>query len=249
MTKGVLRTKTQVKLLRLSLLLTFGLNILVFAYYYLFGMLIVYNPAIVYVMPALFDLTVLLTPVIVASFMIMRRMSLGRGLLFAILPNLSRAAYAIPMYYLQFVVFEDYDSIDALLYGLFPALLWVLLSYALSILAYLIIKLFIYKGAKSGADADKIYKPSGLLNFENPLSRGFAAVALLGFTYELITQLVTTISYLTEYAGDYAFGDIAYMLICYVFALCLFFILYITPELIRKLCSKKDVADLTEKVF
>ena len=236
-----MKTNTK-RLLATTLGITFGVNFIAFAYYYAFAMIFsVYEP-IYYVMPALFDLVVMLTPIITAAFMLLCGAKVWQALLLGILPSLSRVVYSVPMYYLQFVLYEDYDSIEAFLYGLFPTFLWVLLSYALSVIGYLLLLAFTAK--IRAINKDNPYAFCGYLSLDDPLSRGFAVLALLGFAYEFIYQLVLTLSYLLENAGDYRLDDIAYMLTYYIFTLALFFILYLLPEFLRKKFTFSNASEI-----
>ena len=232
--------KNSKKLLITTAAALFGFNLFVFLYFYSFYLLSGYAPefysavsfAYELFMPTLFDAALLLTPIVTGAVMLISGLGVGKSILFALVASLSRVVYFIPAYYLQYVLAELYDSIDALLWGFLRSLIWVLASLALSVASYLILRFTLGTGAKGDRNSHLEYK--GLFAFDNRLSLGLGILALLGFLYELIMQLVATAEYFAESAGDYLPIDIVYMAIFYLLTLASLFVFYIVPELIRK---------------
>jgi hypothetical protein len=232
--------KNSKKLLITTAAALFGFNLFIFLYFYSFYLLSGYAPefysavsfAYELFMPTLFDLGLLLTPIVIGAVMLLSGIGVGKGLLFAAVASFSRVIYFIPAYYLQYVLVELYDSVDALLVGFLRSLIWVGASFALSVASYLILRFTLGTGAKGDRSSHLEYK--GLFAFDNRLSLGFGIIAAAGFLYELIMQIIATAEYFAESAGDYLPIDIVYMAVFYLLTLASLFVFYITPELIRK---------------
>lgn len=163
-----------------------------------------------------------------------------RALCFA----LPKIAYTLPYYYLYSLSY-GYDSLEGLLISLGVTLGAVIIADLHVILLYFVIGFASRRiaAAKMRATLPHSYekKPLGLVEAEfqseiehdlegcikkrgvfdisSPFIGAIFAAAGVEFVYSLATEIASTVSYLVEFAGDYRFDEIIYIVICFILIL------------------------------
>ena len=206
-----------------------------------------------------------LLPTVAATVLFIGYSDLGlrRTLLRALYFSLPRIVFSLPYYYLYFWV-NWYDSIEsislsalvtvfsvAILYGQILLLFWLIRVFArLPILKELKKSLPLNQQSNTPKDAlsrlkkdaDKSVAESfldrSIFSFSSPTSLGIFAAAFAGFCINLAREIVDTVTYLIEYAGNYYLEEIIYIVACYLFLLVELFISHAICCLIRNTLTK-----------
>jgi len=157
--------------------------------------------------------------------------------------------YTIPFCYLYAMSNGAY-TVEALLWGTFVSLVYMLVLYIQSIILFVIIKKTVCyfeagvalseipalksAGSKKAlmkkhmAKADEALAESlssgGAFDFSSPGTLGVFFASLFNFVIYLAREIVDTASYLKEYAGTYRAEEIGYMVFRFIFILALLFI-------------------------
>ena len=157
------------------------------------------------------------------------RAALCSALLFA-LPYLF---YSIPHRYVTLTL-GGYRLTDVLILLVFDSLFSFLLSYS-TIVAMCLSAIFVYKKIYRGEKKEALVSELSKARVLDMESRGgiiiLISVGLL-FLYYLISELISTVSYVIDYAGEYRTGEIIYIAARYLFLLFSYFIAYLLTRLV-----------------
>lgn len=148
---------------------------------------------------------------------------------------LPRFLYSLPNDYLSFLSY-GYDSLESVVLGLLLSVAQ-LLVYALLLLLFATLGMFLSHAAtkKSKIPFSLRDGDGGEDIFDFSRASNLALLGIAGgvFLYNLISEIVNTVSYLMDYAGSYTVGEIVYMLFTYLFLLALAVGGYLLAVLVR----------------
>ncbi len=167
--------------------------------------------------------------------------------------------YTIPFCYLYAMSNGAY-TVEALLWGLFVSLMYMLVLYLQSLIMFVIIKrtvcFFTAKEALANlpplktktsskalmkehiknADDNLAQNLSGgaAFDFASPATLGIFFASLFNFAIYLVKEIIDTASYLKEYAGTYRPEEIGYMVFRFIFILALLFVCHAICHLAKE---------------
>lgn len=176
--------------------------------------------------------------------------------------------YTIPFCYLYAMSNGAY-TVEALLWGAFVSLIYMIILYIQSLIMFVIIKrtvcYFNAKAAlselpplksdsskkafikehmeKSEKNLAKILSSGDTFDFSNSGTLGVFFASLLNFTIYLVKEIIGTASYLKEYAGTYRTEEIGYMVFRFIFILALLFICHAVCHFVK---SKSEYLEAEE---
>lgn len=154
-----------------------------------------------------------------------------RPYLYTIVISLTQILYVTPYLYLR-CINQGYDSIESLVMGLIGSLPEIIVFYGGAVLISFIIK-FITKIRKQ--DFSEQLESTVLFDFDNGACLGVFAAAALGFFYLLVMEVIDTVAFLIEYAGDYTVGEIVYICVCFTVDLAALFIYHLILMFIKNI--------------
>ena len=154
------------------------------------------------------------------------------GYLSLIAFSLIRMIYFIPYFYLIFI-YDGFDSVEALLFGLLSALADAAIFYLLALLALGVMLLIIKKSNQGGTPIDELIIKPTRLNFADPICLAFTVLSLLGFAYLFINEVIDTVSFIINYSGNLLTLEIIYIIFSYIFDLSLIFVYYFALSFIK----------------
>lgn len=137
----------------------------------------------------------------------------------ALIMSSARVFYVLPYLYMQ--LFYSYGTFDALMLSLFGALRTVLLT-AIGAFISLCIGLFVLRIVLKKKHTelvpmlpDLVKKKSGT-DFLQPENLPILVFALLRFAFEIVMEIIYTVSFFITYGSDYSAVEIVTMLVNYV---------------------------------
>ena len=162
-------------------------------------------------------LTYLLLPALAATVMLCAAPFTDSARLFlsSAFLALSRVTFSIPNLYLVLVA-EGYGSIEALALGALLSILESLITYAIIILIYALMRLIIRLTNKSGNDLGTLVIKKTELDFGNPVAAALATVAATCFIYYLISEIIQTVSFFIDYSSSMNATEIIYTVASYI---------------------------------
>ena len=157
---------------------------------------------------------------------------------------LPKIAYILPYYYLYSLSY-GYDSLEGLLISLGVTAVSVVIADLHILLLYFVIgftarriaaakmratlphsyeKKPLYAieaefGREIEHDLDECIDKRGVFDIQLPFVGAIFAASLVEFTYSLLSEIATTVSYLLECAGDYRLDEIIYIVVCFTLIL------------------------------
>ena len=212
-----------------------------------------------------------LLPVVAATVLFIgyTRDGLKKTFIRAIYFSLPRIVYLFPYYYLYYILNWN-DSIESISLSALVTLFGVALFYGQIILLFWIIRVFarlpiirelkialpinqqkappkeILAELRSSADKRVCSSLSekSIFNFSCPASLGIFAASFASFCINLVREIIGTVDYLIEYAGDYYLEEIFYITACYLFLLVELLASHAICCLIRNLFNVEKRSDL-----
>ena len=219
-------------------------NFVVFIVYYIFNYLVMApNDFVVYLIKFSTQTVDILLPFVAAATMLTRGAFLGRRkAMTGIIPFVcTRLIYLVPYYYLH-LIYDGYDSIESLILGLVYSIPELIIYYLIIFALYSVITFVAKRAAKKrGIDPYGIeseIQNEEFLNFDNGVISGIFTSALLTFIYLVIREIIYTVSYFIEYAGNYQIGEIAYIAFSFVYDLAILFLCHIAACAVKNLIIK-----------
>lgn len=152
---------------------------------------------------------------------------------------LTRLIYTLPYYYL-YHVYMGFDSIEALLASLVISVLIAVITYLWVLLLAFVSRLCLKRMCvRVGILPTEALGADALLDMSSPAVASIAAIAFIGFTAELIEEIINTVNYLIEYADSYRMSEIVYIVICFVFLAAKLIISHLLMSYVRRLTIKR----------
>ncbi|MBQ3016509.1 MAG: hypothetical protein IJD79_07000 [Clostridia bacterium] len=155
-----------------------------------------------------------------------------RAFLSLIAFSAARTIYFIPYFYLIYI-YDGFDSIEAILFGILTAVGEAALAYGLTLLAFGFMLLVIKKANKSALSPSELILQHTKLDFSDPISLSFALLSLIGFSYFFIKEIIDTAIFLVDYSGSITVGEIFYIVFSFIFDLALIFIYYFVLSYVK----------------
>ena len=171
---------------------------------------------------------------IAAAVIILVRSAYSRissAALYAIPLAAVRVLYFIPYFYLL-VLTEGFDSVEALGYGTLISLVEAAVSYALTMLIFLAMR-FVIVRRSGGADIGEVLAKRTVLDFGEPVSLAFLSVAYGCFLYFFIKEIISTVTFISEYGFSYRTSEIIYTVLSYIFDILIPLFYYFVISLIK----------------
>lgn len=144
--------------------------------------------------------------------------------------------YSVPLWYLNLTL-AGYTPIEVLILLVPEALFSFLLSYA-TIVAMCLCAVFVTKKLLCGEkrEASLIGELSKTGAFDTGAKINLVVLISVGllFLYYLISELISTLSYVIDYAGEYRTGEIIYIAARYLFLLFSYFTAYLLARLVLR---------------
>ena len=151
---------------------------------------------------------------------------------------LSRVTFSIPNLYLVLVA-EGYSSIEALTLGALLSILESLITYAIVILIYALMRLIIRLANKSGADLGTIVIKKTELDFSNPIAAALATVAAACFIYYFISEIIQTVGFFIDYSSSMNATEIIYTVASYIIDILVLPIYFFTLAFVKNFIISK----------
>ena len=171
-------------------------------------------------------------PVLCAVCVFVNSGSYGTALLPTLYYSLTRLAYVIP-YTLLLAISSGYYLGATLLYTFLESLVYLVTYFAEGVILYFVISLF-YKRLSRSCTKEPI--PVSALDLDSPLALSVLFASLLRFVFNLVLEIIDTVEYLTDYAGDYRAWEIIYMVVSFIFIL---FIMLLTFYLSARMLNTR----------
>jgi hypothetical protein len=175
-------------------------------------------------------------PAFSAFVLLLSSEGLPRTILSAFKLTLPRLIYTVPYFYLYYI-YQGFDSMESL------ALLS--LRSAVFLLIFTLELLLLYYGARLIL---KLTRRGEALDFSKPLpffdtatASAFAIlmISFIKFILNIISEIVDTVTYLIDYAGEYHADEITYMILRYLFILASLLITHLLLILFERTRAKK----------
>lgn len=209
-------------------------NFLVFMLFYVFTYLVSFPPML-YVLPFISDLATVAIPAITATVMFVYGCfeGLWRGLLFGLLPSVTRIFYLILYYYLLFIR-DGFDSVESILFSLLSCIPEIIFLYIITALIYF--ALHFITMWRAGDKDTYVFSLMGerLFDFDNPISFSALLVAIGSFLYLIIVEIIDTVAFFSEYGSNFNTFEIVYIAISFLVDLAIGVLIYLGVELVRK---------------
>lgn len=150
--------------------------------------------------------------------------------------SLGRVFFTIPYYYIVFIYNYGYDSLESLSLSLIAAIGIVLFTAGGAFLEIAIAWLLLRRqGRRYKRDFDtrlsiteSLEKGQSYSNFTNGANRAILWFAIFRFVRNIVSELIETVLFFTEYGLDYSFIELISIMSGYI----LFFVLIITSYLL-----------------
>ncbi len=143
-----------------------------------------------------------------------------------------RTVYFIPYFYLIYI-YDGFDSVEAILFGILTAVGESAVAYGLTLLALGLMLLVIKRANKTSLSPSELVLQQTKLDFSNPISLSFALLSLIGFSYFFIKEIIDTSIFLLDYSGSIMIGEIFYIVFSFIFDLALIFIYYFVLSYVK----------------
>ena len=97
--------------------------------------------------------------------------------------------------------------------------------YARTLALYLLMLFALTRFSKHKAlTKDAIFKKTDIFDFQHPVTFSLFTASIASFIYNLVLEIIDTVSYIREVEGSFEVGEIIYIMMRYVFILALMFI-------------------------
>ena len=221
-------------------------NLVAFLLFYVSSYILM-NDAVEYVRSFVGEAIDFALPVVTAALVAMAMVKHGfSALTLAIAAAIGRLVYLYPSMYLEFVVNQNLNSIDALLislpFSIGLALVELLYSFVLVFIVHLVCGKMAQKHKKSFEDV--IDSARAAFDFSNELVISVFIAGFVSFVINLAMEIVSVVGFLTEYAGNYQMSEIIFMAVSFVMILA---DLLVTQVVIFKIKNKIDESTLEDK--
>lgn len=191
--------------------------------------------------------TFLLLPLISAMLVLISDTYLGmKSALVKLIPlSLAKLIYSLPYYYL-YLVYDIYDSTEAILFALVQAITEAVFLYIFTLIIFLVMRAFLGAFNKRGEPRDALLAKKTTLNFLDPVSRTFALSSLLCFLYFFTVEIIDTVSVISKYSGRLRSGEIAYMVFSYCFDVFLLAAHYLVLSFVKNYIAEYRIRSTDE---
>ena len=191
--------------------------------------------------------TFLLLPLISAMLVLIADAYLGmKSALVKLIPlSLAKLIYSLPYYYL-YLVYDIYDSTEAILFALVQAITEAVFLYIFTLIIFLVMRAFLAAFNKRGESRDMLLAKKTTLNFADPVSRTFAISSLLCFLYFFTVEIIDTVSVISKYSGRLRSGEIAYMVFSYCFDVLLLAAHYLVLSFVKNYIAEYRIRSTDE---
>ena len=192
----------------------------------------------------------------------------GQLVLRTALISVASFVYNLPYYYLIYIA-QGNDSLEALLISLGMSAIKYLVFALLSILFYFTMRIGTVRAARRDSikelppayrehrtrdmikqiDRDNIealpmhIAKSRTVDLTSPVTFGIFCACFVQFALHLVTELVSIVSYLIEYLGDYRESEILYIIIVLMFIFAALFISHFACYLVKYLITRGERSD------
>lgn len=137
-----------------------------------------------------------------------------KSILLSIPFALARLVYFIPSYYLDYIV-EGFDSLESLGIAAVISLLEAAVSFGVTLLIFIILKLLSEKLGKK--PSRELISKKTVFDFYDPTAVAIMAVSAIASIYFIIKEVIDTVVFTIEYGGDFTAPEFIFILISYVF--------------------------------
>ncbi len=215
-----------------------GVNFAVFILYYLANYILTDNASL-YISSFAVELLLTVLPVTAAalSSAVWERTDAASAFKLLIATTLPSLLFRIPLEYMNYMD-SGYLSEEAVLIAVLISLLYVAFFYAEASVYLLIIKGL---SARSPS-ASKV----GLLDLSSPLNLSLFICASARFIFNLIFELIDTVSFLTSYSAVYTAGEIIYICARYIWILAMLAASYMSAHASRAVMLKGGIESADE---
>ena len=138
--------------------------------------------------------------------------------------TLPRMIHTLPSFYLMLIA-EHFDSVESISFGALLSIAEAIVYYGI-VLIFLFIMLFIIK--KRSGDLCALLNVKTTFDFSSPLALSFMIVSLIPFLYLFISEIVSTVAFIASYGTYFTFGELAFTVFSYLYAIAAPFICYFT---------------------
>ena len=216
-----------------------------FALYYAFGYygLLAETPIGSFIEDMLFFLSraaQVLQPLLMAAllFAISPKITTGRIFLYGAFAAMTRGIYTLPFDYLYFFS-QGYETPDALLLSAAATVAEIALFWLCTVALVFLARLALYLRRK-----DSLPRRTPDLSFYDlsvPEALALFVAALPPFLYLFLSEIVNTVGYLVDYAGDYTVAEILYMTFSFLFDLGVFVLSLVLAVRIKRSADKEPL--------
>ena len=162
-------------------------------------------------------LSVSLFPVLSAALVLRMHKTFKKSLLNILYLSSVRFVFSILYSYMFLVLMLHVKSIDALVIAPVAAIIMVALYALLTLLCYGLVRLvFNIKGI---AFEPRKHFPVRVTDFKNPITTGLLILPLFVFAFELVFEIISTVSFFIDYGTVYRLDEIIWMIFSYLFLL------------------------------
>ena len=222
-------------------------NFLSFLLYYFTFYVIKTQVSLHYLFYFFNELVRTLLPIIavLASFITFTMRGFRRASLHALLFTLSWIINLFPYYAFEYA-YQGIEISAVLTFALIHTLFMILVIY-IEIIVLLLLMIFVTEkiGKISFANYDRRSSlfERDIFDFSKPLCAGILSVSAAVFIYNLICEIIDTVSFIKDVYGIYDAKEIIYMVFKYIFIMIMFVLSYFTAHFVKS----RLIRDRTKK--
>ena len=210
------------KLIKRAIVFLALINLMNFFVYYT-AFYIFKNQATLYIFYYCNDIANTLLPVLSATvlFTLYPKYGVNKSLLFALYFSLTWILNLFPYYAYEYA-YQRLDFGEVLFFaGIHTFFMLIVIYIEITVLFLLMIFVTekIAKKKSGSFNTDYIFKKSKTTDFSNPVTIGIFSASFAMFVYNLVTEIIDTVSYLVDVWGYYESNEIIYIIFRYCFAL------------------------------
>lgn len=218
-------TVTEKPMIRKYAIILAVANLITFAVYHT-ALYVFRTQATLYVYFYFSELMNTILPVVSAVGLLAAYASCGanKPLLYCLYFSLTSLLNYFPYYAYEYA-YQGYEIGTVLTFASLEGVFMTAAVYARTLALYLLMLFALTRFSKHKVlTKDAIFKKTDILDFQHPVTFSLFTASIASFIYNLVLEIIDTVSYIREVEGSFEVGEIIYIMMRYVFILALMFI-------------------------